>query len=468
MKAAMNRACRGITVLLLRSASAAVILMLFGCGPGKGSISVDSTPSGARIVLNGVPQGTTPAALDNLPHGQYVIELRKVGHDTVYKSIALLEGQKLDIKMELPVTKGLLLVDSEPRNVDVVINGVSQGNTPLLMTDLPLGNYKLEFNSPTHLPRTMEAVLADRKPVLVRADLTSNTAKLVMNSDPEGAEVLINGVVRGTTPVTLEDVVAGKTEVKVAKTGYNAYERLMDLEATRTYEITAELQALPSALNIITDPAGAEVSIDAEPSGITPCLVNAQDGAREIQIALMGYETVTTNMVLVPNVTERIELKLVKNSGTLVLDTEPAAVKVYINGRFYAITEPKGGIDTMSIPLSMLLKAGERHTIQLVREGYVAATFSLEPELDQIVTRHERLKRIFVRDTVITTKDEVIKCRLEYRLPNGNIYYERYEGVYETANADDIVEVQTIDIDDEINREARMLIEQNRRVVPQD
>jgi len=71
-----------------------------------------------------------------------------------------------------------------------------------------------------------------------------------------------------------------------------------------------------------------------------------------------------------------------------------------------------------------------------------------------------------VRDTMITTRTDVIKCRLEYKLPNGNIYFERFPGVFDTVKAADIVEVQPIGIEDESNREARRQIEMNRQSVP--
>ncbi len=466
MKAAMKQSNKESMATFSRWLCAAMALLLTACGPGKGSVTITSTPTDATITVNGVSKGTTPATLEELPPGQYVIEVQKEGYDTAYKTVALLDKQKLNIELDLPQTMGLLLVDSVPQGVDVLMDGVSKGKTPLLLTELGFGSYKLDFKSPIHLPLTMQADLVDRKPVRVCAELTSNTATLVLDSKPAGADVLINGVVRGTTPVTLDDVVVGKADVKVAKVGYKPYARQMDLEATGNYEITAELEALPSGLTVDTKPAGAAVTIDGQPVGSSPLTVNVADGSREVKIVLMGYETVKTNMVLKPNVIEPLELDLVKNSGTLVLDTEPADVKVYINGELYATTEPKGGMDSMSKPINILLTAGVDHTIQLVHGGYAATTFTLQTELDQLVTRHEALKRIFVRDTMITTKTEVIKCRLEYKLPNGNMYFERFPGVYDTVKAEDIVDVQSLGLDDESNREARRLLELNKQVSP--
>lgn len=447
-------------------ACTAALMLLAGCGQDTGSISLITTPPGAEIMVNGAARGTTPSNLSNLAPGQYIIELQLEGFDTAYRKVALLEKQHVNVEVKLEQTKGLLLIDSDPQGVDVRMDGISKGNTPLLMGDLPFGTYRLEFNSPTHLPRTMEAELKDRKPVLVKAELISNTATLVMGSEPEGADVLIDGVIRGTTPCTLDDVVAGTVDVKVARAGYKPFVRSMDLEATRTYEINAGLEALPSTIKVQTRPAGATVSVDGMEVGTTPLTVNVQDGSRTIEVALMGYDTVTTNMTFAPNVMEQLDLSLVKNSGTLVLDTEPASVKVYLNGELFAVTEPKGGADTISLPITLLLKADAEHTIQLVREGFVASTFTIEPELDQIITRHEALRRIFVRDTKITTKSEVIKCRLEYELPNGNMYYERFPGVFDTARAEDIIDVQPIGLDDESNAKARRQLELNRQVAP--
>lgn len=452
--------------LFLLMGCAAISLLLSGCGKGKATLSITSTPAGAHVIVNGAAQGETPTVLENLEPGQYVVKLQKDGYDTVYKAVALLEKQRLSLAIPMKKSTGLLLVDSKPENVDVVINGVSKGNTPLLLTDLPFGTYKLEFKSPKVLPRTMEADLTDRKPVRVFADLVSNTAKLVIGSDPTGAVVRVNGVVRGSAPLTLDDVAAGKTDLKVSLPGYSTYARQMDLRASQTYQIVAQLEALPSGLTVLSTPQGATVSVDGQAMGKTPFTTSLKDGAHDLEVALMGYETQSTNLVLKPDVNKRLEYTLVKNSGTLVLDTEPASVKVYVDGSLFATTVPKSEADTLSQSMSILLKAGESHEIQLVRDGYVSSSFTVQPKLDQVITRHEILKRIFVRDTKITTKTEVIKCRLEYKLPNGNIYYERFPGVYDTAKASDIIKVEPIGLDDASNREARRLIEQNRKAVP--
>ncbi len=455
----------------LRAALLLFALLIFGCAEQKqasGKITVASRPAGAELFLNGRPAGTTPSAFTGLGPGEYTVELRKEGFDRIHQTVALLEGQELDVSLDLQPTTGLLLVDSDPQHADVIIDGVSRGNTPLLLTDLPLGRYALEFKAPKRLPRTAEAVLDGRNPVRVFAELVSNTAQLDVTSSPAGAQVRINGIYAGDTPIFIADAQAGDVDVKVSKRGYKPYQARMVFEATKPYKIDAELEALPSGLTVLTTPAGAQVMVDKMLVGNSPItLESLTEGPHEVTASLTGYDAVTKTIYLEPDVNDSVELMLEKNSGTLVIDTEPAGVQVYVDGKLFTTTQSKGGSDSLSQPVSITLKSGQDHAVQLVREGFVSRTTMVQVEVDQILTRHEVMKRIFVYDTQITTDDEVIKCRLEYKLPNGSIYYERYPGVFDTVKASDIRDVQPISLLDESNREARRLMEMNKAAVPQ-
>jgi hypothetical protein len=216
-------------------------------------------------------------------------------------------------------------------------------------------------------------------------------------------------------------------------------------------------------------PAGAEVVIDNKPVGTTPIsLDNLKEGPQQIVVSLPGYETASQTLYLEPDLNESVEFNLVKNSGSLMLVTEPADVKVYVDGELRATTQSKGGTEALSQPEEILLQYGIDHNIQLVREGYVSSTLSIETELDEVVTRHEILKRIFIYDTKITTDTEIIKCRLEYELPNGTLYYEVRPGIFDSRPKSVIRSVESITLSDESNLAARRLMEMNKQASPQD
>ncbi|MDF7801617.1 PEGA domain-containing protein [Pontiellaceae bacterium B1224] len=459
-----------------RSAAAVLLTMLSfafltGCNletpAGKGSITIKSNPDGAAVLVNGTPRGTAPVTISGLVAGDYIIELRKDGFERAYKSVSLLEGQVMDVDLKMKPITGLLLVDSNPQGAEVVIEGISKGDTPLLLTDLPLGEFSLEFRSMKHLPRTLKVNVTDRTPVRAFAELVSNTAQLKVSSDPGEASVSINGIAVGKTPITVEEVEAGEAEVRVSKRGYIPFVSKINFEAQKPYSIEAKLESLPSGLSVLSTPEGAKVLIDRVSVGKTPLnLKDLKIGPHEVTVSLEGYSTKTKTIYLEPDTNDSVEFDMEKNSGTLVIDTEPAGVQVYVDGKLFTTTQPKGGSEAISQPIRITLKSGEDHILQLVREGYVSHTTSIQTEVDQVVTRHLVLKRIFVYDTKITTNDEIIKCRIEYTLPNGNIYYERFPGVFYTAKAENIRKVEPISLDDESNRDARRLIEMNREAVP--
>jgi len=452
------------------AALAVLVLLLAGCEVEKeqgGQVAVGSLPEKAEIFLNGTRVGETPLTIPSLASGEYMVELRKAGFNRAYKPIALLEGREVDIEIPLIPVCGLLLVDSDPAEAEVVIDGDIKGKTPVLLTDFPLGSYTIEIRSAKYLPRTVAVELTDRIPVRVFAELVSNTARLTVSSVPEEAEVRINGIPVGTTPVTLGEVLAGEAEVRVSRRGYALFQKRMVFEANRPYEINAELEALPSGLTVITTPEGAKIMIDNKPVGESPVtLSNLKGGTHEVRAVLDGYASEVKTVNLEPDINDSIEFNMEKNSGTLVIDTEPANVQIYVDGELLATTQPKGGSDTISSPVRITLKSAVDHNLQLVREGFVAQTATVQTEIDQVVTRHVVLARIFVYDTKIITDSTVIKCRIEYTLPNGNIYYERYPGIFNTAKAADIRDVQPVSLNDESNRDARRMIEESMLVVP--
>jgi hypothetical protein len=394
----MKQSRKGTTIMLRTVVTYLAVLLLAGCdlmGSKQSSIVVESDPEGAQLFLNGILHGVTPFTVSGLAPGEYLVELRKHGFEEVYSEIALLEGQKLKLELQLKKALGLLLVGSNPGGSEVLVEGVHKGRTPVLVTDLPLGSYQVEIRASVLQPRIMNVEMIDRTPVQA---VVRHAPRVAINSYPAGAEILIDDEPYGQAPLVLSDLPEGE------------------------HQVTAVLDQ---------------------------------------------HDTQVQNVLLTPGLNSAIEFNLEKNSGTLVLDTEPALVQVYVDGTLVATTQPKEGSDSISQPLHLHLKAGVDHNVQLVREGFNSISKTVRTEVDQIRTRHEVLKHIFVYDTKITTDKEVILCRIEYKLPNGDIYYERYPGVYHTSKAAEIRDVQPISLDDESNRAARRMIEESKLAVPE-
>jgi hypothetical protein len=65
--------------------------------PMIGSILVKSTPSGAKILLDGVNRGTTPAVLTGIPTGTHTVLLKKTGYSDYPASITVILGKTTNL-----------------------------------------------------------------------------------------------------------------------------------------------------------------------------------------------------------------------------------------------------------------------------------------------------------------------------------------------------------------------------------
>ena len=101
-------------------------------------------------------------------------------------------------------------------------------------------------------------------------------ASVIVESQPAGAELLIDGQPRGTTPLTFSIapgqhtllVRAGRTERAVKVTlGSGA-------QVAQYFDLTTNAPAVPPGrLSIITEPAGARVTVDGRSRGVSPLVI---------------------------------------------------------------------------------------------------------------------------------------------------------------------------------------------------
>ena len=109
---------------------------------------------------------------------------------------------------------------------------------------------------------------------------------------PPGAEVLVNGVLKGRAPIRVSDLPPGTYEFEVRKSGYVPYKRSAELEGNSQYEMKVTLVQVVNSLRILSDPPGASITVNGEPRGQTPLLLSElRDGAYEVTATLEGRST---------------------------------------------------------------------------------------------------------------------------------------------------------------------------------
>jgi hypothetical protein len=100
-------------------------------------------------------------------------------------------------------------IESVPPGAEVTFDGTRlAGTTPMTVESVPVGTrHEVKIELARHKPHT-EAVDTPRRggEVPVKAFLTPITGKLTVITDPDGAEIWIDGKLRGRAPMTITDI----------------------------------------------------------------------------------------------------------------------------------------------------------------------------------------------------------------------------------------------------------------------
>lgn len=142
-----------------------------------------------------------------------------------------------------------LAVISEPPGADVFLDDEAKGRTPLTLSHLTPGRVRLELRLSGFHPVKEELVL--QAEALTKIDtlipIAVTTARLTVYSDPDGAEVFLDGQSTGrTTPGEWKGLSPGTHRVRIVKPGYAAYEREVRLEAGGSGRAGGLLETLAS------------------------------------------------------------------------------------------------------------------------------------------------------------------------------------------------------------------------------
>ena len=172
--------------------------------PAEGGITIDSSPQGAEIFLDGQAAGTTPLLLEHVPAGDHTLSLSKEGFvDLVFGVVNVKAGEVTritDISLTPVSTTGTVTIDSVPRGAEIRLDGEYYGATPL-MVSLDEGVYPLELTYPGYTPYTGEVRVAAneaRRPAaIVLTPLPRYTVSIVITGEgevtPEGEVQVVEG-----------------------------------------------------------------------------------------------------------------------------------------------------------------------------------------------------------------------------------------------------------------------------------
>jgi eukaryotic-like serine/threonine-protein kinase len=218
---------------------------------GRGAIHVVTDVIGATAVLRG-PAGhilnkcETPCSFNNLSPARYSLEVQKEGYLSVQTAMQVKSGDAQDQKIKLESLAKGIYISSQPPGADVFINGAKQsGQTPVTLPLAP-GQYNLVLRLQDYEPYAGGIQVKGNIQTVLNVPLseksTSRVAWAQVNSNPKGAEIIVDGTsTRQFTPARVQ-VPAGLHTVMLRLNGFREAKRTIQVSEGGTVTIDEPLQ----------------------------------------------------------------------------------------------------------------------------------------------------------------------------------------------------------------------------------
>jgi hypothetical protein len=154
-----------------------------------GTIIVMTFPQGASVYLNDEYRGISPIKLENIPPGNYLVNVSKAGASNDSAPVVLFEGSTREIGFTLesaspapavPTGSGTVAVDSIPGGASVMLDGKNVGTTrmdgyALIVDNVPSGSHTVTVELSGYPPSSSTVTVTKNQVVKVSADFQSQS-----------------------------------------------------------------------------------------------------------------------------------------------------------------------------------------------------------------------------------------------------------------------------------------------------
>jgi parallel beta-helix repeat protein len=285
--------------------------------PTKGTLRIESSPSGAKVELDGQtfvgPISTTPATIPNLSPGTHTVKLSLDGYyDWGPNQVVVKAGEtkKVHATMTPIPTTGSISVHSSPSGATIYLEGFvgPKITTPYTFTKVAPGDYNLKLTLEGYhdWATTVEVKASHTEQVYATLDPISTTGSISVFSSPSGADVYLDNKYQGLTHCTITNVPPGYHTIKLTRTGYQDFSTVVKVTVGKTTPVHATLKPTPTpppkgAISLTSAPPGASIELDGKPLtgpiSVTPALISdLSSGTHTIKLTLGGYQDWSTTV----------------------------------------------------------------------------------------------------------------------------------------------------------------------------
>ncbi|MGE0387165.1 MAG: PEGA domain-containing protein [Gammaproteobacteria bacterium] len=346
--------------------------------------------------------------------GEYRIQAHAPGFEPFQAALTVDEAAVQTRRFTLVPLPGHLRVQAAPVAAAVMVDGVRRATTPATVRDLPAGTHRIRVEAPRYRPYEASVAIAGRgRTQALAVKLEPAWAPVSVSSEPPGAELSVDGVVAGNTPLTAE-ILEGASTLELHAKGRKAWQQVVQVVAGQPLTLPAVVMAPADVtLDVASSPAGASVTVGGVYRGRTPLTVAfAPVDSVEISVYKEGYATVRRR-VPIERDAQRIDIALAAELGEVVFNANPADAELFVDGAARG-----SATQTLQLPVG-------KRAIEIRRAGFVTYRANVSPRTGvtqrvdaQLVTAQEA-RQAAMKPEIRTGAGQVLRLQRPDRFTMG-------------------------------------------------
>jgi formylglycine-generating enzyme required for sulfatase activity len=269
------------------------------------AIGVLVEPEPDAVALRGSPPAVRLGSRFVALPGAYTLVAEKEGYRRLEVPVEVTGESGQVLRHTLRLLPGRLAVEtSGVAGAEVALDGRRMGTTPLAAFEAEAGEHEIRVRAQGYEDYdTRVAVEGRDKEQRLAVSLVPlpppptgpapppPPAVLVLQSEPSGARVSVDGGPRGETPLEVRLEPGRAHALRLGRAGYDDAELTIRLRAGARHEETVRLVPQMGEVRIAARPPDAQVLVDGEPRGRADQTLRLLAVPHEIEIRREGYET---------------------------------------------------------------------------------------------------------------------------------------------------------------------------------
>lgn len=389
---------------------------------------IKTLPEEAKVFILGEERGKKL----RVPPGTYILKFTHPGYKDAWVKTEVPRSKTVEVKFEMEKETADVMITSHPEKAFLEFRGVRLGMTPVVIRDLPHGEYKGTLSLPGHSTQDVRWRISSAAPQVIRGRLSSNRGTLVLDSKPAGAQIFLNGKAVGITPYR-DQLPAGNYMLDLKKKDYAPLSKQIVISRGKTLDLNRmELEILRGAITVNSIPEGAKVYMNEKEYGQTPYTFRELlPGQYNITLRKEGFDESSCRVRLPAGASLRETIRLDSNRGGADIITQPANLTLYLNGKLLGISAPDPGNKKFSKLFTIRNLPAGTHTLTIYhkRGKPQKKQYKFTTSKGKIV-RLTNVK-LWVPNARVTynTTTPMEEGRIIQTFPDGSIYFEPAPGI---------------------------------------